>query len=222
MNNQDNATFRPTRTSAPASLRPALEPALDIAYEVSGPLGKPVLLLIHGGTASLRAWDLVTPALRVDFRVVAVDLRGHGQSPAPHEGYAAAQLSADVARVIDHLGVEQVTVVGHSLGGMAAVLLAASRPDVIARLVLINVPVQPGRINALASVMERVRRPGFFPLTPQFIDEWASHPRPVPEAFLANQRAHLKALPPFVWRQTFGELANSDITAGSRSSRSRP
>ncbi len=95
---------------------------------------------------------------------------------------------------------------------MVAVVLAAFRPDVVTRVVLLNVSVQASRIGALASVMERVRHPGFFPLTPQFIDEWACHPRPVPEAFLANQRAHLNALPPVVWGQTFGELANADLT----------
>ena len=50
-------------------------------------------------------------------------------------------------------------------------------------------------------------------MTPAFIEEWASHPRPVPASFLADQRAHLAALPQAVWQQTFDELAKADIGA---------
>lgn len=196
----------------PAPAFPASESAIDLAYEVSGERGKPVLMLVHGGTASRRAWDLVTPALRSHHRVVAVDLRGHGHSPAPALGYSALQLSADISRVIDELELEQVTVVGHSLGGMAAIHLAARRPDVVSKLVLINAPVAPRSIDALTRLEARVRHPGFFPVTQAFVDEWCVHPRPVPAAFLAAQQAHVRALRPVVWQQLFGELAKADLT----------
>lgn len=195
------------------SLRyPASESAVDLAYEVSGERSMPVLLLIHGGTSSRRAWDLVTPALRASHRVVAVDMRGHGQSPAPDLGYSAMQLSADVNRLIDELELEQVTVVGHSLGGMAAIFLAAHRPDLVKRLVLLNAPVTPSTIDALTSLEARMHRPEFFPVTQAFVDEWTSHPRPVAAAFLATQQAHIRALRPVVWQQVFRELAKADIT----------
>ena len=200
------------RFDVPATAFPAPESAVDLAYEVSGERGSPVLLLVHGGTASRRAWDLVTPALRASHRVVAVDLRGHGQSPAPDLGYSALQLSADLDRVIAELELGQVTVVGHSLGGMAAILLAAHRRDVVNRLVLINAPVAPRSIDALSRLAARVHHPGFFPVTQAFVDEWCAHPRPVPAAFLAAQQAHVRALPPVVWQQMFGELAKADIT----------
>jgi pimeloyl-ACP methyl ester carboxylesterase len=192
---------------------PGSEDAVDLTYEVSGDKGKPVLLLIHGGTASRRSWDLVTPALRANYRVIAVDMRGHGQSPAPDSGYSAVQLSADVNRVIDELALDQITVVGHSLGGMAAIFLAAHRRDVVRRLVLVNVPVTPNTIDALTSIEARVHRPGFFPVTQAFVDEWAVHPRPVPADFLATQRAHIFGLRPVVWQQVFCELAKADITS---------
>ncbi|WP_081629945.1 alpha/beta fold hydrolase [Thiomonas sp. FB-6] len=106
------------------------EGAVDLAYEVAGQRGRPLLLLlIHGGTSSRRSWDLLTPALRASFRIVAVDLRGHGHSPAPDRGYSALQLSADVGRLADERELQGVSVVGHSLGGMVAIHLAAHRPD---------------------------------------------------------------------------------------------
>jgi pimeloyl-ACP methyl ester carboxylesterase len=192
---------------------PGSENAVDLAYEASGDKDKSVLLLIHGGTASRRAWDLVTPALRANYRIIAVDMRGHGQSPAPDSGYSAVQLSADINRVIDELALDQITVVGHSLGGMAAIFLAAHRSDVVKRLVLVNAPVTPKTIDALTSLEARIHRPGFFPVTQAFVEEWSAHPRPVPTAFLATQRAHIFDLRPVVWQQVFGELAKADITS---------
>ena len=196
-----------------ATRYPDSDGAIALAYEVSGDPGKPVLLLVHGGTASRRSWDLVTPTLRTSHRVVAVDLRGHGQSPAPESGYSAVQLSADVHRVIDELELERITVVGHSLGGMAAILLAAHRPDVVSKLVLLNVPVTPNTIGAMLRLEARVNSPGFFPVTQAFVDEWTLHSRPVPASFLATQQAHVAALRQVVWRQMFGELAKADITS---------
>ncbi|MFL6628149.1 MAG: alpha/beta fold hydrolase [Vitreoscilla sp.] len=186
--------------------------AADLAYEVSGERGRPALLLVHGGTASRRAWDLVTPALRASHRVVAVDLRGHGQSPAPDSGYSALQLGTDVGRVIEQLRPGAITVVGHSLGGMAAIHLAAHRPDLVQRLVLLNVPAAPRAVDALVRLERRVRDPGFFPLTQAFVDEWCAHPRPLPAAFVAAQQAHVRALPAVVWQQVFGELVQADLT----------
>ena len=192
---------------------PDSQSAVDLAYEVSGDPGNPVLLLIHGGTASRRSWDLVTPALRASHRVIAVDLRGHGQSRAPDSGYSAVQLSADVNRVVDELELARITVVGHSLGGMAAIFLAAHRSDVVNKLVLLNTPVTPNTIGALADLEARVNSPGFFPVTQAFVDEWSAHPQPVPAAFLAVQQAHISALRQVVWQQVFGELAKADITS---------
>ncbi|MBW8757508.1 MAG: alpha/beta hydrolase [Burkholderiales bacterium] len=186
--------------------------AVDLAYEVSGERGRPALLLVHGGTASRRAWDLVTPALRASHRVVAVDLRGHGQSPTPDSGYSALQLGADIGRVIEQLRPGAITVVGHSLGGMAAIHLAAHRPELVRRLVLLNVPAAPRAVDALVRLERRVRDPGFFPLTQAFVDEWCAHPRPLPAAFVAAQQAHVRALPAVVWQQVFGELVQADLT----------
>lgn len=190
---------------------PGAESAVDLAYEVLGTPGKPVLLLIHGGTASRRAWDLVTPALCAEYRVVAVDLRGHGQSPVPASGYSALQMSADVNRVIDQLGLDQITVIGHSLGGMAAMHLAAHRFDVVKKLILVDAPVTPNTIDALAKVNAQVHSPGFFPVTQAFVDQWSRPPRPVPAAFLAAKQANVFGLRQVVWEQVFDELAKADL-----------
>jgi len=70
--------------------------------------------------------------------VVAVDLRGHGRSSAPPEGYAATQLADDVARLIERVGTGPVVAVGHSLGGMVVSALAIEHPELVHAIVTID------------------------------------------------------------------------------------
>ena len=104
----------------------------------SGPRDAPVVLLLHGFGASLQAWDDWAPALEKNLRVLRIDIPGFGLSgPAVNQDYSDA---ADVARVIavmDQLGVQQVIVAGHSMGGRIAWNLAAAHPERVSQLVLL-------------------------------------------------------------------------------------
>jgi non-heme chloroperoxidase len=105
----------------------------------------PTYVLVHGVMLSIATW---APQLRaLDGRVVAVSQRGHGQSRAGTEGYGFDRLAADLVEVFDALDVRDAVLVGHSMGGMVAQLLAVSRPDVVARRVrrLVLVATSPGR-----------------------------------------------------------------------------
>jgi pimeloyl-ACP methyl ester carboxylesterase len=86
-----------------------------IAYTEAG--GGPPLVLVHGITETHRAWEPVLPALSEHWRVVAVDLRGHGESDRK-EPYDPVTLGNDVAAVVAATGVEDPMLVGHSLGGV--------------------------------------------------------------------------------------------------------
>ena len=107
------------------------------------PSGLPSVLLVHATGDTSADWADVAAGLAVDRLVVAVDLRGHGESPWPGS-YALAELAEDVVMVADSVAAEQgrpVDVVGHSLGGLVACVLASGRPDLVRRLVLEDVPV---------------------------------------------------------------------------------
>lgn len=92
-----------------------------IAYEVRGE-GR-ALVLIHGGFVSRRSWSRELEVFSGSYRVVAVDLRGHGgSSRAPR--YSVEQMAGDVEALMDELGLERASVCGHSLGGMVAMQLA--------------------------------------------------------------------------------------------------
>jgi pimeloyl-ACP methyl ester carboxylesterase len=97
----------------------------------------PDLVMIHGLKGSLAFWELrLVPELSRNFRILTYDLRGHGQSDMPPTGYSSRDLAADLLALLDHLGVEQPHLVGHSLGGVVAAHLAAVSPDRIASLTI--------------------------------------------------------------------------------------
>ena len=100
----------------------------SLAYTRSG-AGAP-LVLLHGIGSSRQAWDSVVPALAAHFSVIAVDLPGFGDSrPLPaHIEPTPAALAGAVARLLDQLGVTSPHLAGNSLGGWAALELAAMRP----------------------------------------------------------------------------------------------
>jgi pimeloyl-ACP methyl ester carboxylesterase len=103
--------------------------------------GAPELVLLHGGAQNAHTWDTV--ALALDRPLVAVDLPGHGHSDGPGErpqGQLSARGNAvDVAAVVRHLAPAARAVVGMSLGGLTAIALAAEAPDLVRKLVLVDV-----------------------------------------------------------------------------------
>lgn len=105
-------------------------------YEVTGH-GQPVLLL-HGLGSSSLDWEYQVPALAERYRVIVLDLRGHGRSGKPRERYSIEGFSADVQALIEHLGCGPVHVVGLSMGGMIGFQLAVDQPSLLASLCIVN------------------------------------------------------------------------------------
>ena len=98
----------------------------------------PVLLLLHGIAGSSRTWREVMPALAGDYRMIAPDLLGHGESAKPLGDYSLGAYASGLRDLLGVLGVERATVVGHSLGGGVAMQLAYQHPEVCERLVLVD------------------------------------------------------------------------------------
>jgi 3-oxoadipate enol-lactonase len=109
---------------------------IQIAYQHIG-AGEPVLL-IHGLGSSARDWEFQTPALAARYQVIAADLRGHGGSSKPRGRYRITRFATDMAELLQGLAAAPAHVVGLSLGGMVALELALSRPDLVRSLVVIN------------------------------------------------------------------------------------
>src|SRR5262245_14812760 len=97
----------------------------------------PTVMLLHGIASSLFTWKDVLPAVALDHEVVALDLPGFGGSDVP-EAISVDRLRAAVIGLMDRIGIGRASLVGNSLGGATAALVAAHDPDRVERLVLID------------------------------------------------------------------------------------
>lgn len=109
---------------------------IELYYESTG-AGQAVVL-IHGLGSYVGDWTPQVDALSDTFRVIAVDLRGHGRSDKPAGPYSVADFSADIATLIRSLDAGPAHIVGLSLGGAVAFQLAIDAPSLVRSLVIIN------------------------------------------------------------------------------------
>jgi pimeloyl-ACP methyl ester carboxylesterase len=103
-----------------------------------GGAGRTPLLLLHGFTGHAHAWDTLAIALQPHFHVYALDQRGHGDSD-PADTYNAIVAFGDLSGVIAQLGLTSLVVVGLSMGGRNAMYFSAQRPEVVQRLVVVDI-----------------------------------------------------------------------------------
>ena len=129
--------------------------ALDLAFSDERGVGEPVLL-VHGFAHNRAVWRATIDRLPDRWRPIAVDLRGHGESPWSPEGdYALESHAADLARLVDHLGLDSLHVVAHSLGGQIALLFAAACPIRIRSLTLVDTGPRI-RVDGAAHVVDEI------------------------------------------------------------------
>lgn len=98
----------------------------------------PPLVLLHGLFGTARNLGVLTRALSSSFRVLALDQRNHGESP--HDAAMDyAIMAQDVAETLAHLGLSRVRLCGHSMGGKTAMMLALTRPEMVERVVVMDI-----------------------------------------------------------------------------------
>jgi pimeloyl-ACP methyl ester carboxylesterase len=128
---------------------PARQTTLDgpagrlAAWEWPG--SPPAALLLHGIGNYGRVWDFVAAEIAGRLRLIAPDARGHGDSVTPPSGFTPEDFVADAIAVMDATGLDRPLVVGHSMGGAHAMVLAATHPDRVRGLALVDVGPEIGR-----------------------------------------------------------------------------
>ena len=134
---------------AAAIVRAPVGSAGRINYVDEGPKTSTLtpVIFVHSFAGSANHWDAQIEHLRSKRRVVAIDLRGHGKSDPPLDvgGYSIGALASDIGTVADHLAIDRFVLVGHSIGGAAAMAYAQEHPGRVESLVLVGAP---GRMPA--------------------------------------------------------------------------
>jgi lipase len=100
--------------------------------------GPPVVVAAHGITATHRSFRALAEQLGEEVTLLAPDLRGRGRSNRVAGPFSMAAHADDLLAVLDHAGVQQATIVGHSMGGFVAVVTAHRHPERVERLVLVD------------------------------------------------------------------------------------
>jgi pimeloyl-ACP methyl ester carboxylesterase len=117
----------------------------------------PPVLLLHGLGVGGAVWQAFGRRLLPELGAVTPDLRGHGQSDAPPDGYAPSDYGADLAALVEDLRLQPVPVIGHSLGALVALALADSRPELVEWLVLLDPPLDRALRNPEMLSVARLR-----------------------------------------------------------------
>ena len=110
------------------------------SYDLNGPSGAPVLVLVHGLGLTRATWDEFVPVLAQDYRVLTYDLCGHGETDLPQEKPSLTVLSGQLVALLDELEIARAVITGFSLGGMINRRFAIDHPARVLALVILNSP----------------------------------------------------------------------------------
>lgn len=126
---------------------------------VDGPLGAPDLILIPGLSSSPEVWDTTVAHLAGRYRIHRIHVQGFAGAPAKANatGPVAAPVAAEIARYITEKGLNQPAVIGHSMGGTMGMMLAARHPDLVGKLMVIDmIPFMGAMFGAPGVTAEQV------------------------------------------------------------------
>jgi pimeloyl-ACP methyl ester carboxylesterase len=190
-----------------------------LAYEQAG-RGDPPLVLVHGIACHRGFMAPQLDRFEAEHRVVAVDLRGHGDSDAPVQRYTIDALADDVGWMCEQLGLARVVVVGHSLGGIVALALAAARPQLVAAVVMIDSVLlpAPGRLDFVRALVDDLRAPGGAQvLRAYFATFFGPHADPAQCAWILDQAARTPSqVTSSIWEEWAGGFDDAAALARCR------
>ena len=146
--------------------------SVRLHYRLEGAAHAPVLALLHSLGTDLSLWDGVAESLAADYRILRVDLRGHGASSVPPGPYRLADFARDLLALLDALNLARVHLAGISLGGIIAMECAVRAPGRVRSLVLANTAARIGTSEGWQARIERVLATGMADLAAGAAEVW--------------------------------------------------
>jgi 3-oxoadipate enol-lactonase len=150
----------------------AVSDGTQIAFDTLGEEDAPPIVLLHSLGCTHHMWDHQLGQLARARRVVAIDLRGHGDSDAPDEDYTLERLGTDVIDVVDGLGIDGFDYCGLSIGGLIGLWLGLNAAGRLRSLTICNSGAKISEIERWNERIEIARSQGMEPLVDAVIDRW--------------------------------------------------
>jgi pimeloyl-ACP methyl ester carboxylesterase len=192
-----------------------LRDGVALHYQEAGS-GAPPILLVHGWTHDHTYLAPQFERFRSRHRVVAVDLRGHGSSDKPDQDYTMAGFADDLAWLARELGLHRPVVIGHSMGGVVALDLAARYPDLPAAVVMLDSPAfpPPPLLEKVRAVIAGLKTPDYREVQRQLVRAVSFDPADDPTR---QERivAHMSSAPQRVMASAFESLFSHDSAAAA-------
>lgn len=157
-----------------------------IYYEVRGNKDGPPLVLLHGGLGNLEDFNVILAGVSDRFKVIGIDSRGHGKSTLGSKELSYEQMQRDVLRVLEHLGLDAVSIVGFSDGGIIAYRLAALTSLRVEKLVTIGADWHSGD-NPTREILSKVTPASWRKKFPATYESYQKHnPEPDFDTFVES------------------------------------
>lgn len=195
---------------------PSLDPVrlsngVTLNVATQGPAGGSAIIMLHGLSDSWYSFSRVMPLFPADRRIVVPDLRGHGHSDRPLNGYRVADMADDVIRLMDALQIAKAAVVGHSMGSFVARKVCELAPERVWRLILAgagprgNTPIMHELLQAVAPLTD--------PIDETFVRDFqlSCVNVPLPQEFMEAVVANSRRMPVRVWKDALQGLIDEDI-----------
>jgi non-heme chloroperoxidase len=198
---------------APAALAPlmsfgdvTLANGVRLHYVEQGGRRGPAIVLLHGYSDSSLSFSRVMPLMPAEWRVVAPDLRGHGDSDRPAGGYRMTDFADDVIQLMEALNIPSAVVVGHSMGSFVAQALIERAPQRVAGLVLLgSAPVPTNTtIEALTAAVNELTDPVDAAFVREF--QYSTIAQPVPGPFMEAAIANSLRMPSHIWKKVISGM----------------
>ncbi|ARJ44388.1 hypothetical protein B1H58_20420 (plasmid) [Pantoea alhagi] len=145
-----------------------------IHVNIVGDVNAPVVVLLHSLGTNLHIWDEQVNVLKKSYRVLSIDMRGHGLSELSAEPFTIEDMANDVLSVIDYFNIKSFSIAGVSIGGLIAQHLADNVPEILNSVILIDTYLAPVSKEFWVSMAKNIRTEGLNPYVDEIFNRWVT------------------------------------------------